>query len=157
MMKCFTFWWADSFHRVNSGKISRIYKVNMNEIRWKHRSEEMRNKEFIDMNCFENYSNVSVVWELNSVPSLLIPIVLLIGCFGQARGFGFYSWFQILCSLFVPFSRGWGLCLFFFNGEFDPGSGLTLAACLTHASRTMKGACSWISGERVSNTWVTCP
>ena len=23
-----------------------------------------------------------------------------------------------------------------FNGEFDPGSGRTLAACLTHASRT---------------------
>lgn len=26
----------------------------------------------------------------------------------------------------------------FFNGEFDPGSGLTLAARLTHASRTVK-------------------
>ena len=26
----------------------------------------------------------------------------------------------------------------FFYGEFDPGSGRTLAACLTHASRTMK-------------------
>ena len=25
----------------------------------------------------------------------------------------------------------------FFYGEFDPGSGRTLAACLTHASRTM--------------------
>lgn len=25
-----------------------------------------------------------------------------------------------------------------FFGEFDPGSGRTLAACLTHASRTMK-------------------
>ena len=39
-------------------------------------------------------------------------------------------------------------------GEFDPGSGRTLAACLTHASRTMKEeACFfWISGERVSNT-----
>jgi hypothetical protein len=24
-----------------------------------------------------------------------------------------------------------------FYGEFDPGSGLTLAACLTHASRTI--------------------
>ena|GEM_PF-3167626 len=43
------------------------------------------------------------------------------------------------------------------NGEFDPGSGRTLAACLTHASRTVKGACSRISGERVSNTWATCP
>ena len=40
------------------------------------------------------------------------------------------------------------------NGEFDPGSGRTLAACLTHASRTVNSrACSWgISGERVSNT-----
>ena len=26
-----------------------------------------------------------------------------------------------------------------FYGEFDPGSGRTLAACLTHASRTVKG------------------
>src|SRR5699024_1023939 len=44
-------------------------------------------------------------------------------------------------------------------GEFDPGSGRTLAACLTHASRTLKlGACTWwMSGERVSNTGVTCP
>ncbi len=40
------------------------------------------------------------------------------------------------------------------NGEFDPGSGRTLAACLTHASRTVNlGACfEGISGERVSNT-----
>ena len=29
------------------------------------------------------------------------------------------------------------LMVFFFYGEFDPGSGRTLAACLTHASRTM--------------------
>src|SRR3954447_25342627 len=39
------------------------------------------------------------------------------------------------------------------NGEFDPGSGRTLAACLTHASR----ANLRVSGERVSNTWATCP
>jgi len=26
----------------------------------------------------------------------------------------------------------------FIVGEFDPGSGRTLAACLTHASRTLK-------------------
>jgi len=39
-----------------------------------------------------------------------------------------------------------------FDGEFDSGSGRTLAACLTHASRT--GRCFWVlaSGERVSNT-----
>ena len=48
-----------------------------------------------------------------------------------------------------------GIFLFvFFSGEFDPGSGRTLAACLTHASRTLKlGACTgWMSGERVSIT-----
>ena len=30
------------------------------------------------------------------------------------------------------------VCFLFYNGEFDSGSGRTLAACLTHASRTMK-------------------
>src|SRR5881392_3872262 len=43
------------------------------------------------------------------------------------------------------------------NGEFDPGSGRTLAACLTHASRTVTLLRELISGERVSNTWATCP
>ena len=45
-----------------------------------------------------------------------------------------------------------------FCGEFDPGSGRTLAACLTHASRTERPlACKgYSSGERVSNTWVIC-
>ena len=48
---------------------------------------------------------------------------------------------------------GWGLLVLF--GEFDPGSGRTLAACLTHASRTVKRFpfwLVWMSGERVSNT-----
>ena len=46
-----------------------------------------------------------------------------------------------------------------FYGEFDPGSGRTLAACLTHASRTeykMKLAIFILSGGRVSNAWITC-
>ena len=45
----------------------------------------------------------------------------------------------------------------FSDGEFDPGSGRTLAACLRHASRAagvLRGA---QRGERRSNTWVTCP
>ena len=39
------------------------------------------------------------------------------------------------------------------NGEFDPGSGRTLAACLTHASRTKRGkelalfGIEWQTGE----------
>ena len=42
-----------------------------------------------------------------------------------------------LASCFVV----WGLVgvLLVLFGEFDPGSGRTLAACLTHASRTVKG------------------
>ena len=39
-----------------------------------------------------------------------------------------------------------------FYGEFDPGSGLTLAACLTHASRTEY--LRIFSGERVSKVQV---
>src|SRR3982750_3069442 len=46
------------------------------------------------------------------------------------------------------------------DGEFDPGSGRTLAACLTHASRTRSN--QWQhwgrpSGERGSKTGGTCP
>ena len=43
-------------------------------------------------------------------------------------------------------------------GEFDPGSGRTLAACLTHASRTgrLKACFYEPSGKRVSNAWATC-
>src|ERR1041384_3314717 len=42
------------------------------------------------------------------------------------------------------------------DGEFDPGSGQTLAACLTHASRTGHSFRTMSSGGRVSNTWATC-
>jgi len=36
-----------------------------------------------------------------------------------------------------------------YHGEFDPGSGRTLAACLTHASRTGEifGDPQWRTGE----------
>jgi hypothetical protein len=62
------------------------------------------------------------------VPSLLIPIVFLIGCFGwivhPVDGLVFTAGFKF-CSLVSAFSRGSWLCsfLFYFNGEFDPGSG----------------------------------
>ena len=45
----------------------------------------------------------------------------------------------------------------FSNGEFDPGSERTLAACFIHASRARKlPSGSEYSGARVSNTWVIC-
>ena len=46
--------------------------------------------------------------------------------------------------------------------EFDPGSGWTLAACITHSSRTelnrliLREASRQLSGGRVSNAWATC-
>ena len=42
------------------------------------------------------------------------------------------------------------------GGEFDPGSGSTLAACLMHASRAGR-ASARSRGGRVRNTWATCP
>src|SRR5271154_6420127 len=45
-----------------------------------------------------------------------------------------------------------------YNGEFDPGSERTLAACLRHASRGRKsGQLGEYTGARVNNTWATCP
>src|SRR5258708_32673601 len=41
------------------------------------------------------------------------------------------------------------------DGEFDPGSGETLAACLTHARRTPCFG-EW-SGGRASNDWEPAP
>ena len=53
-----------------------------------------------------------------------------------------WSGFLDCCTDFgfwlTVFVVGWGLFLLVLFGEFDPGSGRTLAACLTHASRTVK-------------------
>ena len=67
-------------------------------------------------------------------------------------------WWFVLLLGFGLFTACFGFVLKFFCGEFDPGSGRTLAACLTHASRTERPfACKgYSSGERVSNTWVIC-
>ena len=55
------------------------------------------------------------------------------------------------CSLFF------GMRSEQYHGEFDPGSELTLVACLSHASRTRKPSSEGeYSGGRVSNAWVTC-
>ena len=65
------------------------------------------------------------------------------------QDFVFVSGF-VFCLVFRLFV----LCLY---GEFDPGSGRTLAACLTHASRTgfsrqkLRWKITNESGERVSN------
>ena len=55
------------------------------------------------------------------------------------------------CACVCVFCVGVGV-FDFFDGEFDPGSGRTLAVCLTHASRTVRPFRGYTSGERVSNT-----
>ena len=79
-------------------------------------------------------------------------------CLGGWVGPGLVFWTVVLTVALAWLHAllcgvGWGLLVLF--GEFDPGSGRTLAACLTHASRTVKRLpfwWVWMSGERVSNT-----
>ena len=83
-------------------------------------------------------------WLLDSGFSGFWGLAFLTG----GAAFWWCCWFFVFCL-----SR-FGLFAKVFCGEFDPGSGRTLAACLTHASRTERPqaclGCS--SGERVSNT-----
>ena len=64
-------------------------------------------------------------------------------CLALCLGLG-WAWSGFLdcctdCGFWLTvFVVGWGLFLLVLFGEFDPGSGRTLAACLTHASRTVK-------------------
>ena len=62
----------------------------------------------------------------------------------------------IVCALTMH--SGFSGILLFFGLVFPQGIFYALAACLTHASRTIEaGACSGrFSGGRVSNAWVTC-
>ena len=70
-------------------------------------------------------------------------------------------WGVLGCFVCLGGAGSWGACVSWvrgvawvtgFFGEFDPGSGRTLAACLTHASRTGLPFFGWVSGERVSIT-----
>jgi hypothetical protein len=57
----------------------------------------------------------------------MIGLPFLWGGLVVFAGFGFSRF-----GRFALFGVGWSCGLY---GEFDPGSGRTLAACLTHASR----------------------
>ena len=71
---------------------------------------------------------VGVVCELDSVFVCFLCLFFVFECFwlGLLAGLVLFGWFF------------WALTFLFLFGEFDPGSGRTLAACLTHASRTLK-------------------
>ena len=81
---------------------------------------------------------------------------LLVGTFVWDRKHG-VRWCAWCCvSLFFVLSvvhcflrvMGSCVCFLFCNGEFDSGSGRTLAACLTHASRTLKLSFCWVDEWR---------
>ncbi len=54
-------------------------------------------------------------------------------------------------------NKSWVIFNFLYNEEFDPGSGWTLAAGLTHASRgvTISSNRKATTGARVSNAYAT--
>ena len=75
---------------------------------------------------------VGVVCELDSV-FVCLQFVLFLCLF-------LFLSFLVGVARFLLFG-GWVVlfrAVLFLFGEFDPGSGRTLAACLTHASRTLK-------------------
>jgi len=55
----------------------------------------------------------------------------VVGFSGVAFGWFWFSVFGVPAGLFW----GWWVVFLSIHGEFDSGSGRTLAACLTHASR----------------------
>src|SRR5262245_58431569 len=87
------------------------------------------------------------MWVLfeNSIVCLVVLFCCFLPCSDSS------CWGVVVCFVRLFFSE------WFLFGEFDPGSGRTLAACLTHASRTERLLRGYSSGERVSNTWVICP
>ena len=69
-----------------------------------------------------------------------MPVFLFLSLFvGILPAFGWVGFFRTFMDRNAGALFGvLGVFVLFLFGEFDPGSGRTLAACLTHASRTMK-------------------
>ena len=102
-------------------------------------------------------SFVGVLFEISIVCLFFVPFLFcfwFLFCWVWIGFLGYWNGLRAdLRWLFWLFGLVCGLFFGFF-GEFDPGSGRTLAACLTHASRTGLVPFFWggVSGERVSNT-----
>ena len=96
---------------------------------------------------------------IHSGPALVGLVVGVSGFFDDDSDNMSVSFFVGGCGSLFPraswspvFVGGCGCGVQVFDGEFDPGSGRTLAACLTHASRAERPLRWYSSGERVSNT-----
>ena len=107
-------------------------------------------------------TSLGVLFEISIVCLVFVCFVCLVFA-GCVLGMLFVGVFGVCLACFVCLggAGSWGACVPWgcgvawvigFFGEFDPGSGRTLAACLTHASRTGLPFFGWVSGERVSIT-----
>ena len=74
---------------------------------------------------------------------------VVVVCFFACVFVGF-GWFWAFLLAYAHLWLLFGVVLCVFVGEFDPGSGRTLAACLTHASRTERPP-PFGGGARVAN------
>ncbi len=90
----------------------------------------------------------------NSIVCLVVLFLLLFFCHALALPVcGVWLFLMPVFGVFL-FGQVFSDCEFascvegFLFGEFDPGSGRTLAACLTHASRTERPC---LQGARVAN------
>ena len=88
------------------------------------------------------------------------------GVLGRTKPINFWRWYRMIFGGILNrdktnFPSGKVIIKKLYNGEFDPGSGWTLATGLTHASRgvTSGRACSsrMTTGARVSNAYPTWP
>jgi hypothetical protein len=120
--------WAGWFelHRTGADLTRWKYRVNLKSRR------EGRNKEF------RSSKSVCFLRTQQRAKSQCIKYVQTpVGASLRILPHGIYVSHESLMVGFLvsglPFGVAW---LQSFNGEFDPGSGRTLAACLTHASRT---------------------
>ncbi len=84
---------------------------------------------------------VGVVWRTpDSVFVCFYACFLFLSVFGWDCWLAWFVWLVVGFDVFVLF------------GEFDPGSGRTLAACCTCKSGAEDLALGWMSGERVRVT-----
>ena len=107
-----------------------------------------------------------VVQEAGFFSTLYYIGVMDKGVLGRTKPINFWRWYRMIFGGILNrdktnFPSGKVIIKILYNGEFDPGSGWTLATGLTHASRgvTSGRACSsrMTTGARVSNAYPTWP
>ena len=125
--------------------------------------KERRKKEFFEKITI---NREVVVQEAGFFSTLYYIGVMDKGVLGRTKPINFWRWYRMIFGGILNrdktnFPSGKVIIKILYNGEFDPGSGWTLATGLTHASRgeTTSKACFWwaSTGARVSNAYPTCP